>query len=189
MREAHQTFDRRLKMRRLGKRGGLLPLPLQEKWEVLLGIRLLWTTFWSGFVKPSGSHCTDALGGKEYRRVPTPLRSPSPFSDPGLTGTCLGWLQPGRAPVWWVAEPTLASFPSSGAARRLGEIWVTRIYTDRIYTDRISCKINSLGRVCTTSIKPLWVYLCVSRSPSGSERWGRFELQIARRCIAPAAAR
>ena len=25
-------------------------------------------------VKPSGRHCTDALGGKTYRRVPTPLR-------------------------------------------------------------------------------------------------------------------
>ena len=32
-------------------------------------------------VKPSGCHCTDAFGGKRYRRVPTPLRSTSPFSD------------------------------------------------------------------------------------------------------------
>ena len=32
-------------------------------------------------VKPSGCHCTDVLDGKEYRRVPTPLRSTSPFSD------------------------------------------------------------------------------------------------------------
>ena len=32
-------------------------------------------------VKPSGCRCTDALGGKTYRRVPTPLRSTSPFSD------------------------------------------------------------------------------------------------------------
>ena len=35
-----------------------------------------------------GSHCTDALGGQEYRRLPTPLRSTSPFSgdlqDPGV---------------------------------------------------------------------------------------------------------
>ena len=32
-------------------------------------------------VKPSGCHCTDALGGrKENRRLPTPLRSTSPFS-------------------------------------------------------------------------------------------------------------
>ena len=33
-------------------------------------------------VKPSGCHCTDAFGGKTYRRVPTRLRSTSPFSDP-----------------------------------------------------------------------------------------------------------
>ena len=32
-------------------------------------------------VKPSGWHCTDAFGGKADRRVPTPLRSTSPFSD------------------------------------------------------------------------------------------------------------
>ena len=32
-------------------------------------------------VKPSGCHCTEALGGKKYRRVPTPLRSTYPFSD------------------------------------------------------------------------------------------------------------
>ena len=31
-------------------------------------------------VKPSGCNCTDALGGKTYRRVPTPLRSTSPIS-------------------------------------------------------------------------------------------------------------
>ena len=34
---------------------------------------------WTG--KPSGCHCRDALGGKRYRRVPTPLRSTSPFSE------------------------------------------------------------------------------------------------------------
>ena len=33
-------------------------------------------------VKPSGCHCTHACGGNQYRRVPTPLRSTSPFSDP-----------------------------------------------------------------------------------------------------------
>ena len=32
-------------------------------------------------VKPSGCHCTDALGGTKYRGMPTPLRSTSPFSD------------------------------------------------------------------------------------------------------------
>ena len=32
-------------------------------------------------VKPSGCHCTDAFGGNKYRRVPTPLKSTSPFSD------------------------------------------------------------------------------------------------------------
>ena len=32
-------------------------------------------------VRPSGCHCTDAFGGDNYRRVPTPLRSTSPFSD------------------------------------------------------------------------------------------------------------
>ena len=32
-------------------------------------------------VKPSGCHCADASGGKECRRVPTPLRSTPPFSD------------------------------------------------------------------------------------------------------------
>ena len=30
-------------------------------------------------VKSPGCHCTDAFGGKEYRRVPTPLRSTSPI--------------------------------------------------------------------------------------------------------------
>ena len=35
---------------------------------------------WVRIVKPSGCHCTDALGGTEYRRVPTPLRSTSPLS-------------------------------------------------------------------------------------------------------------
>ena len=29
-------------------------------------------------VKPSGCHCTDALGGNEHRNVTTPLRSTSP---------------------------------------------------------------------------------------------------------------
>ena len=32
-------------------------------------------------VKPSGCHCADAFDGKAYRRVPLPLRSPSPFSE------------------------------------------------------------------------------------------------------------
>ena len=32
-------------------------------------------------VKPSGCHCTDDFGGNKYRRVPTPLRSTSPFSE------------------------------------------------------------------------------------------------------------
>ena len=32
-------------------------------------------------VKPSGCLCTDAFSGNKYRRVPTPLRSTSPFSD------------------------------------------------------------------------------------------------------------
>ena len=33
-------------------------------------------------VKSPGCHCTDAFGGKQYRRVPTPLRSTSPLNDP-----------------------------------------------------------------------------------------------------------
>ena len=52
---------------------------------MLLGIPLLGTIFGCGLVrivKPSGCHCSDALGGETYRRVPTPLRSTSPFSDP-----------------------------------------------------------------------------------------------------------
>ena len=32
-------------------------------------------------VKPPGCRCTDAFGVEKYRRVPTPLRSTSPFSD------------------------------------------------------------------------------------------------------------
>ena len=42
----------------------------------------LWSHFLVRIVKPSGCHCTDALGGgkRNYRRVPTPLRSTSPFS-------------------------------------------------------------------------------------------------------------
>ena len=35
-------------------------------------------------VKPSGWRCADALGGKAYRRVPTPPRSTFPFSGPHL---------------------------------------------------------------------------------------------------------
>ena len=31
-------------------------------------------------LKSPGCHCPDAFGGKDYRRVPTPLRSPSPLS-------------------------------------------------------------------------------------------------------------
>ena len=37
--------------------------------------------FFVRIVKPAGCHCTDAFGEKKYRRVPTPLRSTSPFSD------------------------------------------------------------------------------------------------------------
>ena len=33
------------------------------------------------FAKPPGCHCTDAFRGKTHRRVPTPLRSDSPFPD------------------------------------------------------------------------------------------------------------
>ena len=35
-------------------------------------------------VQPSGCLCTDAFGGKKYRRVPTHLRSTSPFSEARL---------------------------------------------------------------------------------------------------------
>ena len=55
----------------------------QEKWEVLLG-----TTFLERIDKPSGCLCTDGHltsrvihRGSKYRRVPTPLRSTSPFSE------------------------------------------------------------------------------------------------------------
>ena len=34
-------------------------------------------------VKSPGCHCTDALGGTGYRRVPTHLGSTSPFSEAG----------------------------------------------------------------------------------------------------------
>ena len=54
--------------------------PDQEKWEVLLGIRLLGTTFWRGLSSHQAATAQNALGGKRYRRVPTPLRSTSPFS-------------------------------------------------------------------------------------------------------------
>ena len=43
-------------------------------------------------VKPSGCHCTDAFGGKESRRMPTPLRSTSPFSDVSGNGRRLQYL-------------------------------------------------------------------------------------------------
>ena len=39
-------------------------------------------------VKPSGCHRTDAFGGNDYRRVPTPLRSTSPVSDQQSFGAC-----------------------------------------------------------------------------------------------------
>ena len=38
-------------------------------------------------VKSPGCHCTDAFGGKKYRRVPTPPRSTFPFSDFPLGGS------------------------------------------------------------------------------------------------------
>ena len=37
--------------------------------------------FWVWTVKSPGCRCTDAFGGKSYRRVPTLPRSTSPFSD------------------------------------------------------------------------------------------------------------
>ena len=46
---------------------GKAPRTMQEKWEVLLEIRLLWTTFLASIVKSAGCHCTDALGGKRNR--------------------------------------------------------------------------------------------------------------------------
>ena len=49
----------------------------RERWEVLLGIRLLGTTFRRG----SSNHqaaTAQSSGGKNYRSVPTPLRSTSP---------------------------------------------------------------------------------------------------------------
>ena len=45
------------------------------------GIRLLGTTLLVWIVKPSGCRCTDASGGENCRRAPTPLRSTSPLSD------------------------------------------------------------------------------------------------------------
>ena len=48
---------------------------------MLLGVRLLVAAFRCGLSKESGCHCTDAPGGKTYRRLLTPLRSTSPFSD------------------------------------------------------------------------------------------------------------
>ena len=40
--------------------------------------------FFVRIVKPPGCHCTDAFRGKGYRKVPTPPRSSSPFSDLAL---------------------------------------------------------------------------------------------------------
>ena len=59
-----------------------------EKWQVLLGIRLLGTTFWCGLSNHQAAtaqmgtwQAELSLRIKKDCRVPTPLRSTSPFSD------------------------------------------------------------------------------------------------------------
>ena len=49
-------------------------------------------------VKSPGCHCRDALGGEEYRRVPTSLRSASPFSEQPACPQAAGGSRPGTAP-------------------------------------------------------------------------------------------
>ena len=56
--------------------------------------------FLVGIAKPSGCHCTDTLGGKQYRRVPTPLRSTSPFSDSRKLQTSEGTARAKLGAVW-----------------------------------------------------------------------------------------
>ena len=58
------------------------------RWEVLLGIRLLGTTCWSGLSNHQAAtaqmgtwQAEFSLRIKAYRRVPTPRRSTSPVSD------------------------------------------------------------------------------------------------------------
>ena len=69
-----------------------------ERWEVLIGIRLLGTICWRGASHHQGCHCTDAFGGNETScRVPTPLRSTSiPLSlttGLGATDPCLQYME------------------------------------------------------------------------------------------------
>ena len=68
----------------------LYNIMFQENWEVLLGIWLLGTTFWRGLSNHQAA--TAQMGTRQaefplriktYRRGPTPLRSTSPFSEPG----------------------------------------------------------------------------------------------------------
>ena len=49
--------------------------------EVLLGIRLLGTTVWCGSSEHRAATAQMHSAECEYRRVPTPLRSTSPFSE------------------------------------------------------------------------------------------------------------
>ena len=58
--------------------------------EVLLGIRLLGTTFWRGLSNYQAAtarmgtwQAQFSLRINKYRRVPTPIRSTSSFSEPG----------------------------------------------------------------------------------------------------------
>ena len=57
-------------------------LTVYEKWEVLLGVWLKGTTCWCGLSKHQAATAQMHLVENDnHRRVPTPLRSTSPFSD------------------------------------------------------------------------------------------------------------
>ena len=91
-----------------------------DEWEVLLGIRLLGTTFWCALSNHQAAtaqmgtwQAEFSLRIKTYRRVPTPLSSTSPFS---------GYNQLPRA---------LPSPPGRGTARTITlyhNIWYIMLY-------------------------------------------------------------
>ena len=99
------------KSARRARAGGETPPPL-EKWEVLLGIRLLGTTFGSGLSNHQDATAQTHLVEQTYCRVPTPLRSTSHFSD------CKRRLQEG-APRQALGERKRVGAEGAAATRRM----------------------------------------------------------------------
>ena len=92
--------------------------------------------------KPSGCHCTDALGGKTYRRVPTPPRSCSLLSDSSR----------GRAQANRCSPPGRGPPPASRRARQFpphasegGRVVLTEMLLPRMARQGSACLISRRG--------------------------------------------